>query len=130
MSSSIDMTAVVTIFYALRQSGEGHCFAIAPNRFSPARRILKRMRPDEAMMVLRVGVTADPVDLPGALKPGAHTEQLGEERRLQNLGEIVHACRAAGAGLEADDALDRFQMAEAPELDVVFDIDELFGEFV
>ncbi len=31
---------------------------------------------------------------------------------------------------EADDALDRFEMTEAPELEVLFDVDEFFAHLV
>src|SRR5690606_38616964 len=57
-------------------------------------------------------------------------QQLGEERLIQHAFEIGHARRAACAALEADDALDRRQMAEAPALEMVFEIDQLLGQFV
>ena len=40
------------------------------------------------------------------------------------------SARAAGAALEADDALHRLHVAESPLLEPVFQIDQLFGQFV
>ena len=45
---------------------------------------------------------------------------------LERASQEAHAARSSRAGLVSDDALDRLQMAEAPELETFFDIDQLF----
>src|SRR3954470_11168839 len=61
---------------------------------------------------------------------GADFNQLGKERDLQRAAKESDTRRAAGAALEADDALDRLHVAEAPELEVLFDVDQLFAHVV
>src|SRR5690606_16698579 len=60
----------------------------------------------------------------------ADLEYLGKKREIQRLLQETHAGRAAGARLEADDALDRLHVTEAPELEVLFDVDELLRHLV
>src|ERR1700761_1119847 len=61
---------------------------------------------------------------------GSRSQQLGEEGQLQRLAEEAYAGGAAGAAAEADDALHRFEMTEAPELEVFFDIDQLLAHLI
>src|SRR2546423_8589551 len=61
---------------------------------------------------------------------GADIDQLGEERGLEALPEEGHAGGAAGAALEADHALDGLDVAEAPELEVLLDVDQLLAHVV
>jgi response regulator RpfG family c-di-GMP phosphodiesterase len=61
---------------------------------------------------------------------GPDAQQLGEEGLFEHPFEIGHARGAAGAALEADNALDRLQMPEAPALEMVFEIDQLLGQLV
>ena len=42
----------------------------------------------------------------------------------------IYTRRSAGSGLVADDTLDRLEMAKAPELKTLFDIDQLLRHFV
>src|SRR4051812_43112711 len=44
----------------------------------------------------------------------AHVDELGEERLLERAPQVRDTRRPAGAGLVADDALDRLHVAEAP----------------
>src|SRR5262245_25821286 len=66
----------------------------------------------------------------GQLKLRTHRPQLREEGMIERRLEEGHAARAAGAALEADDALHRLHVAEAPLLKPVLQIDQLLGEFV
>src|SRR6185503_10427093 len=56
--------------------------------------------------------------------------ELGEQADLERLAQIHHALGAARAALEADDALDRRQVAETPLREAVLEVDELLGELV
>src|SRR4029077_18105385 len=56
--------------------------------------------------------------------------ELGEKLELERLGQVGDAAGAARAALVADDALDGLQVVEAPELEVVVQVDELLGELV
>jgi hypothetical protein len=55
---------------------------------------------------------------------------LGEQHHLQHLAQVAHAAGAAGAALEADDALHRGDVAEAPEPERVFQVREFLAELV
>ncbi len=59
-----------------------------------------------------------------------HRVQLGEEGQVERALKERHAARSAGARLEPDDALHRLEVAEAPELEVVFQVDELLARLV
>src|SRR3954471_6796439 len=61
---------------------------------------------------------------------GADFNQLREKRDLERLSQEGDPGRAAGAALEADDALDRLHVAEAPELEVLLDVDQLLAHVV
>jgi len=61
---------------------------------------------------------------------GADVEELGEEIEVQGALKKAYSGGAAGAGAEADDAFDGFHVAEAPELEILFDVDQLFAHFV
>src|SRR4051812_46318242 len=61
---------------------------------------------------------------------GADIDQLGKERRVEALLEEGDAGGAAGAALEADHALDGLDLPEAPELEVLFDVDQLLAHVV
>src|SRR3546814_18527480 len=59
-----------------------------------------------------------------------HAQQFGEKGALEHAREIRHARRPAGAGLETDDPLYGLQMAKAPALEMIFEIDQLFRQLV
>jgi hypothetical protein len=61
---------------------------------------------------------------------GPQRKQLREQHHVQHLAQVADAGRAAGAGLEADDALDRRHVAEAPGAEGGLHVDQLFGQFV
>src|SRR3982751_1683628 len=61
---------------------------------------------------------------------GADIDQLGKERGVEALLEEGDAGGAAGAALEADHALDGLDVPEAPELEVLFDVDQLLAHVV
>src|SRR3982751_4460466 len=65
-----------------------------------------------------------------ALERRSHVPELGEEHVEQRFFEERHAGAAAGAALEADDALDGGDVAEAPKLEALFDVDELLAHVV
>src|SRR2546430_17633382 len=59
--------------------------------------------------------------------------QLPEFRKkldLEHLAQVGDARRAAGSALQADDALDRRDVVEAPAAEIVFEIDQLFRQLV
>src|SRR5215472_2760709 len=60
----------------------------------------------------------------------AHVDQLGEERMLERPAQERHARRPSGPRLVADDALDGLQVAEAPELEALLDVDQLLAHVV
>lgn len=64
------------------------------------------------------------------LEGGADGPEFGEESEIESFLEVGDAGGAAGAGFEADDALDGFDVAEAPLMEDVFEVDEFFGEVV
>src|SRR4029079_6910060 len=49
---------------------------------------------------------------------------------LEHLAQLEDARGAAGSALQADDALDRRDVVEAPATEIVFEIDQLFRELV
>src|SRR5690606_13249503 len=57
----------------------------------------------------------------------ADAVELGEERQIQSTLEEVDAGAAAGALLEPDRALHGAQVAEAPELEGVLEVDEVLA---
>lgn len=61
---------------------------------------------------------------------GADIPELGEHADEDGLLEELDPGGAAGALLEADDALDGFHVAEAPERELLLDIDEFFAHLV
>src|SRR5439155_17288310 len=60
----------------------------------------------------------------------AHVDELRKERVLERALEKGHAAGPACPCFLADDALDRFEMAEAPKLKALVDIDQLFAHLV
>src|SRR5205823_5858837 len=59
--------------------------------------------------------------------------QLPEFRKkldLEHLAQVGDARRAAGSTLQADDALDRRDVVEAPAAEIVLEIDQFFRQFV
>ena len=68
--------------------------------------------------------------LMAGLQLGAQAPDLGKQYHVQHLLEVAHAAGAARAALEADDALHRGQVAEAPEAEGVFEVGEFFAELV
>src|SRR5690349_9742736 len=65
-----------------------------------------------------------------ALELGARPPELGEEDHVQHAAQVVHAGGAAGAALEADDALHGRRVAETPLPEGVLEVHELLGELV
>src|SRR4051812_751380 len=61
---------------------------------------------------------------------GSHVDQLREERLLECALQEPDTARATRPGLEADDALDRLQVAEPPQLKTFLDVDQLLGQFI
>src|SRR3990170_8248168 len=61
---------------------------------------------------------------------GADIDQLGKQRELQGPAQERHAGGAAGALLEADDALDGLHVAKAPEEEVLLHVDQLLAHVV
>src|SRR5690606_33296126 len=61
---------------------------------------------------------------------GADLEQLREEGQVQRLAQEAHATGATGAALEADDAHDRAHVAEAPGLELGFQVHQVLAERV
>src|SRR6185503_20121008 len=55
---------------------------------------------------------------------------LGKEDHVEQSAQVPHARSAPGAALEADHALDRGRVAEAPLAKRVLEVDELLGELV
>src|ERR671939_540480 len=68
--------------------------------------------------------------LSGSAKVRAHVDELREERHLERLAQERHAVGAARAALVADHALDRLHVPEAPELKVLFHVDQLLAHIV
>src|SRR4051812_28490786 len=64
------------------------------------------------------------------LKLRPYLPKLRKKFDLEHLAQIGYARRAAGSALQADDALDRGDVVEAPAAKIVFEIDEFFGEFI
>src|SRR5690606_29041949 len=56
--------------------------------------------------------------------------QLGEEGELQRPPQEGRSRAPPGAGLQADDPLDGLEVPEAPELEVVLQVDELLAGLV
>src|SRR5438132_5931985 len=61
---------------------------------------------------------------------GADIDQLGKQSDVERLAQERDAVAAAGAALEADDALDRLHVPEAPELEVFLDVDQLLAHVI
>src|SRR3954451_24973323 len=61
---------------------------------------------------------------------GADIDKFGEQRDLERFAQERDAVGAAGAALEADHALDGLDVTEAPELEVLFDVDQLLAHVV
>src|SRR3954469_23305547 len=61
---------------------------------------------------------------------GPDRVQLGEEREVEDAAQERRAARPAGPAAQADGALDGLEVAEAPELQVVLDVDELLAGLV
>src|SRR5437763_3341705 len=61
---------------------------------------------------------------------GAKLPDLGKEDDIEHLSQVADAAGAAGAALEADHALDRRHVAEAPEPEHVFEVGQLLPELV
>src|SRR3546814_3245194 len=57
-------------------------------------------------------------------------EQLREERQVQRLLQEAHAAGTAGAGAEADDPHHRAHVAEAPRLELAFQVHQVFAQRV
>ncbi len=64
------------------------------------------------------------------LDQGADLPEFGEESDVDGFAKEGDSGASAGAGFETDDTFDGEHMAESPEADLFFDIDELFGHFV
>src|SRR5262249_8984361 len=60
----------------------------------------------------------------------AHAPELRIEGKLQGFAEVGDAGGATGARRVADDALDRFHVTEAPEVESILDVNELLSELV
>src|SRR5688572_13836556 len=60
----------------------------------------------------------------------AHGPELREKPELEQLGQVSHPARAARTALVTDDPLHSLHVAEAPELELVIEVDELLGELV
>src|SRR5215831_9470288 len=60
----------------------------------------------------------------------AHVDQLGEEHLLERAAQERHARGATGSRLVTDDALDGLEVAEAPELEALFDVHQLLAHVV
>lgn len=61
------------------------------------------------------------------LQRRAPCEQFGKQHHALHLAQVAGA---AGAGLEADDALDRLHEAKAPGAKRRFQIDQFFRQFI
>ena len=60
----------------------------------------------------------------------AQLPDLGEQDDVEHLPQVADAAGAAGAALEADHALDRRHVAEAPEPEHVLEVGQLLAELV
>src|SRR5579862_8359546 len=60
----------------------------------------------------------------------ADVDQLREERQAERLPQELHARRAAGALLVADDALHGLHMPKAPQLEILLHVHELLAHLV
>src|SRR6185437_16705614 len=85
----------------------------------------RRRQPD---LVTRGLATAAPCSVP--LQVGAQLPDLRKEHDVEHLAQVAHAGGAAGAALEADDALDRRYVTEAPEAEDVLEVGELLAELI
>src|SRR5438105_3020535 len=63
-------------------------------------------------------------------KDGADAPQFGNQLDLEHPLEIADPAGAAGASLEADHALHRRHVVEAPAAKVILEIDQLLGELI
>ena len=66
----------------------------------------------------------------GGSPPRAHAPEFREKFDLQHALEIGDARGAAGAPLEADDALDRGDVVETPAPKIILEVDQFFRELV
>src|SRR5262245_57066122 len=64
------------------------------------------------------------------LEQRPHLPQLGEEDDVEGLAQLADAGGAAGAALVADDPLHRLDVAEAPLLEGILEVDPLLGQLV
>src|SRR3546814_2499196 len=71
-----------------------------------------------------------PLGLPGRSDHGPDFEQFGEERQVQRLLQEAHAAGTAGAGAEADDPHHRAHVAEAPRLELAFQVHQVLAQRV
>jgi len=56
--------------------------------------------------------------------------ELREKPQLQRFSQVSHTAGATGAGFVADDALNSFHMMKPPQLKVMVQVHELFGQLV
>nr|GEU28320.1 hypothetical protein [Tanacetum cinerariifolium] len=61
---------------------------------------------------------------------GQFDDLFREQHHVQHLAQVIDAVRAAGAGLEANHALHRGHVAEAPQAKRGFQVHQLFGQLV
>ena len=83
----------------------------------------------------RAACRARPANAPPAARASdleirAQLPDLGEQHDVEHLAQVADAAGAAGAALEADHALDRRHVAEAPEPEHVLEVGQLLAELV
>src|SRR5437773_9669259 len=64
------------------------------------------------------------------LEQRPHLPQLGREDDVERLAQVADAGGAAGAALVADDPLHRLDVAKAPLLEGILEVDQLLGQLV
>src|SRR5699024_10856061 len=76
-----------------------------------------------------VGPVSDALsaDARSVLDASADVEEYGKGGQVDCLLEDSASARAAGAAIHADDPLDRAHVPEAPELEVLLEVDQLFA---
>src|SRR4051812_18865831 len=95
-----------------------------------ARRPGSAVSPSSACRAKRSGSVIRAAPAAPASQFAPHREQLGKEGQLEGTLQERDAAGATRSALESDDPLDRLQVAEAPELEVVLEVDELFARLV
>ena len=102
--------------------------------------ILQRLQSERSVLLKEAGIHRLWRERPAGLterqanapsrKARCATSHSSGKRRVERVAQVADARRAAGAALEADDALDRGHMAEAPLPEEVLQVDQLLRQLV